>query len=263
MKKIIKTTLKLFISPAFLRQANKKIKILRVHFLKILEYLNIYYFSDPYRDTYQGGKIDKNYKSINTFINFDNGIYFEIGALDGYFSSPTYKLSVKNNWKGVLVDGNLKYFDLLKLYRPRDEIIHAACASFETSEKNENCSFLDLHHSGEIIFSEEKIDKWAKQQLDKLGKEIVIENTPLTNVTHIVEKSNIISNNHIDLFVLDVEGHEQEVLDGYDFEKIETDYFLIESRTSEEFDKIKEFMQSKGYNFIGQTSSTDFLYKRK
>ena len=28
---------------------------------------------------------DKNYKDISNFIDFDNGTYFEIGALDGFF----------------------------------------------------------------------------------------------------------------------------------------------------------------------------------
>ena len=262
MKKKIKEFLKFLIGQDTARRINTKFKIIKIKFIKLLESLNIHTFSDPYSDAYKSGKLDINYKSIQSYIKSHNGIYFEIGALDGYFSSPTYFLSAKYNWKGVMVDGNQKYLDFIKLYRPKDEIIHAACTSFENSLKNKSCKFLDLHHSGEIFFNENTIDDWAKKKFGELGNELIIENTPLTNVTEIIRNSKIIKDNYIDLFVLDVEGHEQEVLDGYDFSAINTNYFLIESRTNLEFEKIKVCMQSNGYKYIGQTSSTDFLYEK-
>ncbi len=262
MKKKIKEFIKFLIGKDSARKINTKSKVVKIKIIKLLEFLNIYTFSDPYSDAYKSGKLDENYKNIRSYIKHHNGIYFEIGALDGYFSSPTYCLSAKYNWKGVMVDGNQKYLDFIKLYRPKDEIIHAACTSFKNSSNSKSCKFLDLHHSGEIFFNENTIDDWAKKKFGELGNELIIDNTPLTNVTEIICNSKIIKENYIDLFVLDVEGHEQEVLDGYDFSIINTKYFLIESRTKVEFEKIKFFMLSNGYNYLGQTSSTDFLYEK-
>ena len=262
MKKKLKSFLKYFIGTTRFRNINFKQKIIRIYLIKFLEKINIHIFSDPYSLTYKDGKLDKNYKNIQSFIDRKEGTYFEIGALDGYFSSPTYVLSVKKNWKGVMVDGNKNFLDFIKLYRPKDEVIHAACTSFEKSNESRNCKFLDLHHSGEIYFDDDSIHGWAKEKVGELGDQIILKDTPLTNVSNIIDNSNIIQNHHIDLFVLDVEGHEREVLEGYDFTKIKTDYFLIESRTSKEFNNIKDFMATKGYKHLGQTSSTDYIYKK-
>ena len=262
MKKKIKEILKKNISNSFLQKSKKIIKILFIKLIKVFEKINFHHYSNPYRDAYDGGKSDKLYRDIEEFINFSNGRYFEIGALDGYFSSPTYSLSVKKNWSGIMVEANHKFLDLLKLYRPNDEIINAACTSFEISKKNKSCKFLDLHHSGEIYHNDETIDQYSEDKLKELGKKIILEDIPLTTVTEVVNNSKVIDNNHINLFVLDVEGHEKEVLDGYDFDKINTDYFLIESRTKEESKNIKLFMSTKGYSLIGQTSSTDYVYKK-
>ncbi len=260
MIKIAKKYIKLILREKTVKSLSKNIKIIKIKILKIIEYFNIFIFSDPYKIAYKAGRIDKNYKAIESFIDFNNGIYFEIGALDGYFSSPSYSLSVKRNWQGVMVDGNENFLDLIRLYRPKDEIVHAACTSDIIAKKNNTCNFIDLHHSGEIYFSNDQIDKYSKEKIRELGNKIIKKNVPLTTVTKIIEKSKIIKNNFIDLFILDVEGHEMEVLEGYNFSKIHTKYFLIESRTDNERMKINEFMKKNDYNCVGQTSSTDYLY---
>ena len=94
----------------------------------------------------------------------------------------------------------------------------------------------------------------------EMGTKIIQSEVPLTTVTKIIEGSKLIKNNTIDLFILDVEGHELEVLAGYDFNKIDTKYFLIESRTEKEYLNIYKFMKKNNYKCIGQTSSTDYLF---
>ena len=237
-------------------------KILSIKLLKTFEYFKIFTFSNPYRYAYQNGKIDKNYKDISNFIDFDNGIYFEIGALDGFFHSPSYSLSAQKNWKGMMVDGNKKLLHLVKLYRPKDEVVHAACSSKENSLKADNCSFLNLGHSGEIYLSYDQIDTYSKNLLEEFGDVIVGNEIPLTTVTDLINTSKIIKNCTLDLMVIDVEGHEMEVLSGYDFDKINTSYFLIESRTSEEQRIINSFLSTHNYKCVGQTSNTDFMYKK-
>jgi len=230
--------------------------------LKVLEYFKIFVFSNPYRDAYQNGKIDKNFKDISNFIDFDNGTYFEIGAHDGFFHSPSYRLSAKKNWKGMMVDGNKELLHLVKLYRPKDEVVHAACSSKENSLKAESCNFLNLGHSGEVYLSYDQIDTYSKKMLKEVGEVIIKNDIPLTTVTDLINTSKIIKNCTLDLMVLDVEGHEMEVLAGYDFDKIKTNYFLVESRTSEEQKIMNSFLSDHNYKCIGQTSSTDFMYKK-
>jgi len=262
MIKFIKNILKSILGDKISRKIGNRRKTLSIKLLKTFEYFKIFTFSNPYQYAYQNGKTDKNYKDISNFIDFDNGTYFEIGALDGFFHSPSYSLSAKKNWKGMMVDGNKELLHLVNLYRPKDEVVHAACSSKENSLKADNCSFLNLHHSGEIYLSYDQIDTYSKNMLDKFGDVIVRNEIPLTTVTDLINTSKIIKNCTLDLMVIDVEGHEMDVLSGYDFDKINTSYFLIESRTSEEQRIINSFLSTHNYKYVGQTSSTDFMYKK-
>lgn len=238
------------------------LKVFVIKLLKVLEYFKIFTFSNPYQDSYLNGKKDKNFKDISNFIDFNNGIYFEIGAHDGFFHSPSYSLSAKKKWKGMMVDGNKELLHLVKLYRPKDEVVHAACSSKENSLKAESANFLNIGHSGELYLSFDQINTYSKKMLKRFGEVIVNNDTPLTTVTDLIKTSKIIKNCTLDLMVIDVEGHEMKVLSGYDFTKIKTNYFLIESLTSEEQKKINSFLSTHNYKCIGQTSSTDFMYKK-
>lgn len=63
---------------------------------------------------------------------------------------------------------------------------------------------------------------------------------------------------HVDLFSLDVEGFEINVLNGIDFEELSIGYILIETSN---IDSVKEIL-SRYYKLIETLSKHDYLFKR-
>jgi FkbM family methyltransferase len=61
----------------------------------------------------------------------------------------------------------------------------------------------------------------------------------------------------IDLFSLDVEGYEREVLSGIDYSRHRPRYFLIEARDKPSID---HFLAAQGYRYVAQWSAQDYLY---
>ena len=62
----------------------------------------------------------------------------------------------------------------------------------------------------------------------------------------------------IDLFSLDVEGSEFEVLQGINFNSVKFKYILIETESPE---KINNFLTTKNYHLIERLSNYNFLEK--
>ena len=77
---------------------------------------------------------------------------------------------------------------------------------------------------------------------------------PIT-LTEVLKKTNVPK--LIDLFSLDVEGYEFEVLEGIDFENYKFKYFLIETNN---FDKLNSYLIAKKYKFIDKLSNHDYLF---
>jgi hypothetical protein len=79
--------------------------------------------------------------------------------------------------------------------------------------------------------------------------------TQTMTLTNILKKNN--SPKLIDLFSLDVEGHEFDVLEGIDFNNYKFKYFLIETNN---FNKLNNYLIAKKYKFIDRFSDHDFLF---
>lgn len=191
--------------------------------------------------------------SIPFFLK-KNGTYFEAGALDGYFSSPTYYLCKKKGWKGILVEPLDMFNQELALRRPKDIIVNKVLTSEEKLKTNKFAKFLNLHHSSKIFLNYEELEEWDKSILKKDPK---IEKTIIcTTIDRVLEEKNI---TNLDLMALDLEGHELEALTGIDFNKTNIKYFLAETNKGR-FEKIHSFLLNKKFNYLGNTNDKDSLF---
>ena len=258
IKKILYKALSFILGDLVAQEIKLFYRIFKIRVFKLFESLGFSYYSNPYKFFLTNKNIDDEFYDLEKIMNKKNGLYFEIGACDGWFESPTYLLSVKYNWHGVLADANNEFLQLVNYYRPKDEVVHAACGSFEMCKDKSEIDFLNLYHSGEVYFDDKSSSDWALKQIKENNKKP--SKAPLKTITDIILNSKLLSGKRIDLIVLDVEGFELEILKGYDFKSIKTDYFLIECRTADEFINIKEFLLLKDYNFLRKTSSIDYLF---
>jgi FkbM family methyltransferase len=190
------------------------------------------------------------YLNLKYFKNNKNGVYIELGALDGVLYSNTKFFEDSLNWKGILIEPHPEKFKLLQINRPNNYLFnnlvschkeplefryfvnqHAAVSGVENT--------LSQHHFDTYF---ESNNAWNKSLLQN---KIFIKPISLTDI---VKSTNLL---HIDLLSLDVEGHEYEVLKSWDF-SVPIDIILIETLgvQPEKDELCREILIKNNYKFI-------------
>jgi len=184
----------------------------------------------------------------NIFKNKTNGVYIELGALDGVLYSNTKFFEDTLNWTGILIEPHPDKFILLQQNRPNNFLFNDL-----VSNKSEPLEFLYFteyltqvsgvvdslsQHHYDAYFNNDKF-LYIPQE-----KKIIQPKT----LSEIINNTGI---NHIDLLSLDVEGHEYEVLKSWDF-SIPIDIVLIEMLGAERDELCRDILIKNNYKFIGK-----------
>jgi len=148
------------------------------------------------------------------------GIYVEVGANDGATQSYTYELE-KLGWSGILIEPSKVAFDMCAENRPNNKLFNCALVASEDVKEISG----DFYGSFLASIGGERLNA-----RDHIVGEIYA--VPARTLNSILEESGIES---IDLFSLDVEGYELEVLKGFDINRYRPKYVIIEV-----YDKIKD-----------------------
>ncbi len=160
------------------------------------------------------------------YLNYQNGFFIELGAMDGITFSNTLFFERELNWNGILIEPTSQYEKLIQ-NRP-----NCYNFNFAISEYEGNVEFVGNNALGGIksTMSEGHFLGW------KLNEEssYIVNSTKMSNILSEVNKLRKI--NKVDLFSVDVEGGELEVLKTYDW-SIPTYLVLIEMS---KFDLLKD-----------------------
>ena len=160
------------------------------------------------------------------FLNKFNGISLECGAQDGVVSSCTKFFEDNYNWKTINIEAGPLIFKRLQKNRPKSINLNLAL-----SDNNGIATFRNYKHpkfgynwgNGSINHTDEH--KLILEQM--CGKNNFVElNVNCKTYKQIIQDLQI---DHLDLFVLDVEGNELKVIDGMIDCDILPDVFFIES----------------------------------
>jgi len=176
-------------------------------------------------------------KKLLQYINYKNGFYIECGANDGVDQSNTWYFEKCKNWHGILIEAHPEIFRELKKNRnKRNILVNKFLVSNNYKSQTVNVSNNDLMSKFSTTNEESSFS------------------TSIT-LTEVLKKNN--SPKLIDLFSLDVEGYEFEVLKGIDFKNYKFKYFLVETNN---FDNLNNYLISKKYKFIDKFSNHDYLF---
>ena len=164
---------------------------------------------------------------MNTYFFKDkrNGTYIELGALDGVLYSNTKFFQDYLGWKGILIEPHPDKFRLLRANRPQDFLFNDVVSNI--TEKINFRYFVEQHAacSGiENTLSKHHFDAYYDNPTKRHLPQRNIYLKPKT-LTEIVKQTGV---THVDFLSLDVEGHEYEVLQSWDF-SIPIDLILIET----------------------------------
>jgi len=161
-----------------------------------------------------------------------NGFFVECGAFVGEQLSDTLFFELKRNWTGILIEAHPQYHhEILK--KNRRALVLRAC----------------LSHSPRPGLVKFKLAGWGSGVSD-LNKNV--EAPDIKTDVQCFSLNSImaaIGVNHIDFFVLDVEGSELSVLETIDFRRLSIDVFSVEYsdyQRTRKLANIRQFFKKTG-----------------
>jgi FkbM family methyltransferase len=185
-----------------------------------------------------------------------NGVFVEVGALDGFGASNTWFFEMERNWSGLLIEPNPVEFNKRNQH-PRPNSIFENCA---ISDVEMDINFLSIEGPCNVLSG--IMEFYNTQHLERINRELEMysnhpeghelysrkEEIPMKAVRlqTLFDKHNITK---IDFISIDVEGAELQVLNSINFDKVDISLFMIENNYG--LEKETEFLLSKGYKLLG------------
>jgi len=192
-------------------------------------------------------RMDK--KILKLFNNKKNGFFIEAGAFDGINYSNTFLLEKKYNWKGLLVEPLKTEFEICKKYRTKSIVVNNILSNQRDMNK-----FIKIYFSGlESLIIDHNYSLMPENHLnDKLSK----KHAYIKSVTldHLLDIYRI---NYVDILIVDVEGFEINLLDGF-LADHKANYILIETYDKK---KLMKYCKKRSWKFIEKFTDNDYLFK--
>ena len=211
-------------------------------FLIIYYFFNIIFKKNKYRKiSYSYGSVDLLLEHI--FKNQSHGFYIDVGCQHPVMNNNTYLL-YKKGWNGINIDLDKKNIDLFNFYRKRDLNLNFAISS----QEGERDLFF-YHDKSAINTVEKSVANYQRAQVKEIKKvktktlNSIIENSKFNNLT-------------IDFVSIDVEGHELDVIKGFDLKKYKPKVIIIEfldlslKKLEIKNLNIKNFLKSEIYQYM-------------
>ena len=175
-------------------------------------------------------------KNLDSIFDYKDGFFLEVGANDGVSWSNTINLERNLNWIGILIEPDFNQYIKCLKNRPNSVVVNAALVSKEFSKKNDQILF---PKKGTLMTK--TYEKNIFNLLRLFFKKLIYVNC--------ISLGSLLSNldiTKIDLFSLDVEGNELEVLKSINFNDVNIKYICIEVWDNDK-EKIFTFLKKKNY----------------
>lgn len=188
------------------------------------------------------------------FKNKRKGIFVDIGAYDGEFSSNTYFFEKELNWSGLCVEPNVEKFRKSTLIR------NCYMENVAISNISGYKDYIYVSVSPELNGFIDSYDPRNFENMKNLTSmhngTVDVKNIKTEKLSALFEKYKLIN---IDFCSVDVEGAELEVLESIDFDKVNISYFTIENLY--DITSNIEYMVSKNYTKIDKIGVDDVFKK--
>lgn len=177
------------------------------------------------------------------FRDKKKGLYLDVGCQHPINNNNTFKLH-KKGWVGVNVDLDQDNIDLFNFSRPNDTNI---CKAISSEIKEVDLFF--YHKKSPINTIDKRMSNFQTAPVKQIKK---IKTNTLNNILNLTK----FSDKTFDLMSVDVEGHELEVLSGFDFEKYDPKVIVVEfldlsqSKIEIKNQNVKNIIESDIYKFL-------------
>jgi len=197
------------------------------------------------------------------FSNLNNGIYVDVGCNHPIKFNNTYLL-YKRGWSGINIDLDSKSINEFKKFRPNDYNIKKIVSN------NDEIKEIYFYHERSTINT---LSKELTNSRKNKPKKIIKEKS--TTLNKIIDESPF-KDKKINLISIDIENHEYEALENFNFDKYKIDAFIVEftdikQRKLEVYNQSLEFiLDSKIYNLLVKNNyklinwvNSDLVFIRK
>jgi FkbM family methyltransferase len=184
------------------------------------------------------------------YLNYEDGFFIELGAMDGVMYSNTLFFENNLRWKGVLIEPTNQYNSLIQ-NRPN-------CYNFNYAI-SENKGFVEFLGDGALggmthTMSDKHRIGW---NLDQAGPTYSVQSIPISELLSTIDIKKV------DFFSIDVEGGELEVLHTFDW-NIPVYIVLIEiNQDLDKNQKCRDFLISKGFEFDMEIGCNEVWINKK
>lgn len=187
----------------------------------------------------------------------NEGVYIEIGASDGVKFSNTKFFEEDMGFTGILIEPEPTLYAKLTKTRPNNHLYNCAVDSSE-----QPVAFLVTSGAGGAWVSgiEKHMSDFHKESWHEDTNKIMVDTTKMSSIM----KSSEVE--RVDLFSIDVEGGEYEVLKTTDW-NIPIYVIIVELGTgateTEKDVKCRELLAEKGYTFSNRVGLSEIWYDEK
>lgn len=170
--------------------------------------------------------------------DLDNGIFLDVGALDGKRFSNTYSFECEG-WKGICVEAHPYYIPYIQKNRPNSIVVHAA-----VSDKNKEKVEFYANDLGSLSTLDASMQNFFKSNYRKNVREYKKIFVPMRTVDSILEENRI---DRVHVVSIDVEGTELAVLKGFNLQKYKPRVLVVEALDKKREVALKSYMKEKKY----------------
>jgi FkbM family methyltransferase len=169
------------------------------------------------------------------------GFFIEVGAFDGYNASVTYAFE-SIGWKGLLVEAIPERYRQCAARRTNSRVVHAALSG-RGARGTTTFTVTEDAYGGMLSY----LDKNTVHAQNVAASSRTEVTVPLTTMNDLLADHP----GEVDLAVIDVEGGELLVLDGFDLGRYRPKLLLIEDNLGGGDPLLTQHMQSQPYRMLG------------
>lgn len=184
----------------------------------------------------------------NIFKGKRNGVFVEVGVLNGIMDSNTAFFEFERDWTGLLIEANPRFTREIITNRPKSKVIKTAV--YDTVG---NVSFKVVEGTPGWSGIEKEFDAFHAIRVKKnLTHYITVPCAPLAMLME--------GFHHVDYLSIDIEGAEFKILQGFPFQDFDIKILGVENNTGSS--KVEDVLRKAGYEKVHKIEYDDFYAKQ-
>ena len=194
-------------------------------------------------------------RKLAKHLDFRGGTFIEAGANDGITQSNTYWFERFRGWRGLLIEAVPRKSAECRRNRPNAIVVNSAMvASDDITSITMKTANLMAYVVGSFTKSEDEATHLANAERVQALSSVTEVSVPASRLSTLLDAQNM---PQIDLFSLDVEGYEAEVLKGLDLTRHKQRFILVETK---DIAGVLNVLKQQ-YTILDQLSFHDYLLK--